>query len=636
MADIKKIKGRIAETIYPNGMGAITAESHRDLLIEVVDEINNVKADQEELTQVQEGLSDLEQKLNNLPQGGGDVMADGVYPDLTAGDLAGRGESVPAEFGFRASGGKSIKDGRAYIKRIKGNSVVWNQLYDRKPLTHGGMTTTIDGDTTIINGEAQERYFPIKMGVRIPEHKILMVAECVSNPDGLSFNVSDLNSNATGINITQSVTFGYCIYTGTYRAIGNNIGLQRFGDVGTIFNNVKIIVRITDLTKAFPNDWENINTIEDFYARVATLGVDLNAYNEGQVIHCNTESIKSVGDNAWDEEWRNGHYSSTTGGYNNSSQSVCNTNPIKVLPNQKYYNGRAADGYIDSYAFFYDADMNFISYASMGSGTFTTPANSVYMNFYFSQSSYGTTYNNDIMITLVHSGWKQDTDVGYQPYWQDILPLPIIRKYFPDGMKSAGSAHDEIRYNKVTQKWEAVQRIKAVKMKDLNWSTNENSIFSATINDMFQSTTNETRRDGLLAAGYGISEVTNINHLMTDMSLIRSDMRVFVRNNSYSTAAEFSASLTDNDILYYELAGPIVTEITEDFRDYYNVADFGTEEAIPATDAEGNIIPSAPFSADISYQFNAMDMIREHELEITELQKVIETMQAQLASFTNL
>lgn len=82
------------------------------------------------------------------------------------------------------------------------------------------------------------------------------------------------------------------------------------------------------------------------------------------------------------------------------------------------------------------------------------------------------------------------------------------------------------------------------------------------------------------------------------------------------------------------IAEPIVTEITDTFRDYYQVADFGTEQAIPAKDAEGDIIPSAAFSADIIYQFNAVDMIREHELEITELQNIIATMQAQLASLT--
>jgi hypothetical protein len=85
-------------------------------------------------------------------------------------------------------------------------------------------------------------------------------------------------------------------------------------------------------------------------------------------------------------------------------------------------------------------------------------------------------------------------------------------------------------------------------------------------------------------------------------------------------------------ILYYELAEPIVTELDEadqNFRDYYQVADFGTEMS------QSNNVPSAPFSADIIYQFNAVDMIREHEIEINELQQVIATMQAQLTALTN-
>ena len=84
-------------------------------------------------------------------------------------------------------------------------------------------------------------------------------------------------------------------------------------------------------------------------------------------------------------------------------------------------------------------------------------------------------------------------------------------------------------------------------------------------------------------------------------------------------------------MLYYELAEPIVTELDaedQNFRDYYNVADFGTEQSQSS-------VPSANFSADIIYQFNAVDMIREHELEITELQNIIATMQAQLTALTN-
>lgn len=57
MADMTTIKGRIAETIYPNGQGAITAESHQALLLEMVDDINAKKADKEEVTFVDNSVS---------------------------------------------------------------------------------------------------------------------------------------------------------------------------------------------------------------------------------------------------------------------------------------------------------------------------------------------------------------------------------------------------------------------------------------------------------------------------------------------------------------------------------------------------------------------------------------------------
>lgn len=44
MADINTLKDTIRETIYPNGRGAITAESHQALLLEMADTISEVEA----------------------------------------------------------------------------------------------------------------------------------------------------------------------------------------------------------------------------------------------------------------------------------------------------------------------------------------------------------------------------------------------------------------------------------------------------------------------------------------------------------------------------------------------------------------------------------------------------------------
>jgi hypothetical protein len=92
------------------------------------------------------------------------------------------------------------------------------------------------------------------------------------------------------------------------------------------------------------------STIEEFNARKPIVA-DEYAYNEGEVIHCNTESIKSVGDNAWDEQWRQGYY--VEGTFRESSSQIASANPIKVLPNQEYYINQ------DTlfYWWFYDEDM---------------------------------------------------------------------------------------------------------------------------------------------------------------------------------------------------------------------------------------------------------------------------------------
>ena len=483
---------------------------------------------------------EIELATKVVKAGGGDVKADGVYPDLTAGDLAGRGESVPAEFGFRASGGKSIKDGRAYIKRIKGNSVVWNQLINGIFRPSGNTTITNDGDVWTITPDGENTYPGIKQeNFIVPKgHKYLVAYETLFEGT-LSAGINICGQSAE-INLTSGGS-----WISDQRIIeyttGNNNTIIFF------FKNAKSEIKVRnfiviDLTKMFQAGNEP-TTIEDFNARVATLGVDMNAYNEGEVIHCNAESIKSVGDNAWDEEWEVGNISGSTGTNVNSDSLLRSKNLIPIIPTERYY----ATILFGQGVFFYDDKKQFIKRRY---NLESIPQNARYMRF-VAPAAYGTTYKNDIMITLKHSGWKYDTDAGYQPYWQDTLPLPIISKYFPQGMKKAGTAHDEIRYNKASGKWEAVEAI------------------------------------GTRAYQEGDAD-----------------------NATY---------LTDWKVTCYPLAEPIVTELDaedQNFRDYYNVADFGTEQSQSS-------VPSAPFSADIIYQFNAVDQIRENYNEIEKIKAAL-------------
>ena len=552
---------------------------------------------------------------------GGNVKADGVYPDLIAGDLAGRGESVPAEFTFRASGGKSIKDGKAYIKRIKGNSVVWNQLISKKvcEFTLGqGITGGLVDGKIVLNGTAVGdnyiRIVPYGSFVYRANHKYALIKE---GSEVVGAEIRDVNAFIPE-NTIGSVSSD----------IDSNISVV-VSDGVTITDYHINSIRVVDLTKMFGAGNEP-STIEEYEARKPIVA-DEYAFNEGEVIHMNTDSIKSVGDNAWDEQWENGTFNTTTGelldGEYEKTQIRCK-NPIKILPNERYHFTRKSSG--EMWIIFFDNKGNVIENPTHDGGRsgnsinvdagyypyFITPSNADTMRFYMT-ANYGSTYNNDIMITLVHSGWKQDTDAGYQPYWQDTLPLPVIRKYFPDGMKSAGSAHDEIRFNKTTKKWEKVQRIGSVDLGTLDWwHNNEGRMIAALAYGVFNKVLDNEPANAICAQ-YPIKKYVHVytNNYGLALSYQEPYLYVTVFDSAYTDAATFKAAM-QGVILYYELAEPIVTEITDSFRDYYNVADFGTEQAI------SNIL-SAPFSADIIYQFNAVDMIRENYNEIERIKAAL-------------
>ena len=84
---------------------------------------------------------------------------------------------------------------------------------------------------------------------------------------------------------------------------------------------------------------------------------------------------------------------------------------------------------------------------------------------------------------------------------------------------------------------------------------------------------------------------------------------VYVVDPTCTDASSYLSTL-NGVILNYELAEPIVVEIEEEYINFdYYVEDFGTEEALSSE-------LSAPFYADIIYQFNAVDRIRQNSIHI--------------------
>jgi hypothetical protein len=177
------------------------------------------------------------------------------------------------------------------------------------------------------------------------------------------------------------------------------------------------------------------------------MGVDLNAYNEGEVIHMDVQSIESVGVNQWDEEWELGRISTSNGSLITSETDIRSKNFIPVMPNVEYhYFGPSY------YIVYYDESFAFVDYWSIsGSRKLVVPNNVRYVKL----SRPVTTYNHDICINL------SDTAINgkYYPYIKKVEDLSLIHKYFPDGMKSTPTAHDAILRNKESGKREKVEAV---------------------------------------------------------------------------------------------------------------------------------------------------------------------------------
>lgn len=553
------------------------------------------------------------------------LEADGRYPDMSVGfadDLVGRGENVPAEFSFRASGGKSIKDGAARIKRLKGNSVVWNQGFpDREWAVQDGSLTK-EGDTYVVtpNGE-YPGIFPGDMyNVRpFPTEKVLVELDFYSEGNEAYIGINLCGNNISDYNL-QLNTWQHIVIIATCDREDPYGGAVIFGSSSASVLKFKNM-RFHNLTKMFGAGNEP-TTIEEYNARKPIVA-DEYAYNEGEVIPFTAEGIKSIGDNAWNGEWEQGDVSGSNGVEMDSTATWRNKGYIRIIPNEYYYIQSDSKSFLR--ARFYDADKNFIGIVSASNTdiytneAFKTASNAHYMRFAPNKSAIAE--GTQMCVSLVHSGYKEGK---YFPYEQDICKIDSrILEAFPNGMMPW-----DMVYNK-DGKGYIVKGTIGIKMTDFSIIKISDGVFRTSELQEPPAVDSNGYSIDVIAASYSPS-LSAYGNLTGFDSICIAESKIWLAGPSltqYSTAEELSASLGDT-MVWYKSAEPTIIEYDEPFNLDYRVADFGTEEIIAPQ-------PSAPISADIIYQFNAVDMIREHELEITELQRIIATMQAQLTSLTS-
>ena len=362
------------------------------------------------------------------------------------------------------------ENGLAKIRRILGNTIVWNQIISPDALvssstTKNGITrsrVTVDGMYMLnMNGtknqDTEDDNIYASISTLTPyikaNHVYLIQTSMPDRYYTTTYNKLSAGSKPVRIaKCSEDIDLSSCVAIKPVMAVGTTV-------------NDNISIMCIDLTKMYGS------TIADnFYnmeQRESGSGVaflkqylmlSYYAYDTGRLLSFNGTGLKTVGFNQWDEEWEVGRISWAGQNYDDSNK-IRSKNYISCMSNTVYY----VSAPYNIQLFFYDVDKQLIKYAdsSLKNTTFTTPSGCCYMRFYVYDNAYGTTYKNDICINVSDTSRNGE----YEPYVTHTTELPIST-FFPTGMKSAGTVYDELLPDK------AITRIGAVDLGTLTWGYN--------------------------------------------------------------------------------------------------------------------------------------------------------------------
>ena len=501
---------------------------------------------------------------------------------------------IDQSFTYRES--PAIQDGLARIDKIKGNTLVWNQLQraTANTSTVNGITYTNNGDGSwTVSGTATasaQKALTISADwiTAISGHKYLMVGG-LPNGGSSKWLMQLYKNNANTLVGTDSGNG--LIYTADDTTVNLSIYF-------TVYNgntvNGRIYPQIFDLTKM---GLDSITSVSEFLSLFPLYY----SYESGKLLSFNGTGIKTVGFNQWDEEWEVGAITAQ-GTPSVTADRIRSKNFIPAEPNTRYF--RKTPNNIQP--FFYDTNQQFIEYGLWGMGNFITPSNCAYMKFQV-DPVYGLSYKNDICINISNT----ELNGKYEPYKASSSSLPISQ-YFPNGMKSAGSAYDELTSSKV------ITRIRSITVNGSEaWiqsaSYPGNYYVLGLLSDVKYPNPNAISNSLLLV--YNTTQLSaNDLCFMFDGSV--SSQNVNIKNTSMTTVDQFKAWLQANPVtIYYEVLTPTETAVDLDLS-FISYED-GTEQLLPSN---GSVPSTSPILADMTYLSidDAMEYVHEKLANVPE------------------
>ena len=361
---------------------------------------------------------------------------DGSYPEMSVGtaetssvadNLKNRENSqASAVINFRPSGGTTdIGTGKAIIKKIKGKSILFNQLAsvaETATLTVKDVAVSVVGHKITMNGTASggggrdswtaafggTKQNPFAVTLYNGHKYAAIYSEDVS--DYVTLYLTLKGNNNVNTYKSGSSIFTFSLTTGDYY-----LGFNVVKDL--VYDNVSFYIDLIDLTEMFGAGNEPA-TVSDFKKYFP---LDRYDFTVGKVVNYKGSSIKTVGFNAYDHasgraELIGGYEYMITGGYTSLSFAQEGGSAVSFSP---------------------DAD-----------GRFTPAKNGVLTV---------TGGDNKTCVHLVWSGYRDEDREDYVEHTLDISGIYSLEDgqenlLFADGLCSVGTSFDEVTATKAVKR----------------------------------------------------------------------------------------------------------------------------------------------------------------------------------------
>ena len=445
------------------------------------------------------------------------------------------------------------------VKNVGGRSIVFNQLIPDS-IIH--VTITIDEDVT------EEKWLkqivadtsPIARAIG---HKVL--GKCIrntSNPNTyVTVRFGNNNVNISNGNERQTTTENG-IYT-LSSGVGNPPPLYFRAFSGATAGTYGFTLQLFDLTAMFGSGNEPAS-VEEFEK---IFPADYYPYNEGEIVNAGTESVVEQGKNIFDKSGKENANAYTipmyySGSYN-GLKIPCENGIYTVSTKHKsgYISGMSKAVYVIATEISTDKNITGMiiehvtgyGYNADKSGTVSVKHGYIILSVFIGESTEADRKSFfdscDIQIE------KSSTPTAYTPYHRNTYPIPEAIKSLPGYGWSAGTAKNYVDYENKRY----VQGVGSVDLGTKNWLMYKDGDYTpffylTSISDIRGGTLN------FLCPKYQYAKIGATGNASGLYVLENTTVRV--RDTAYTDATTFKQAM-QGVILYYELATPIVTDISD-------------------------------------------------------------------------